>query len=65
MAKGATVTVGGSKPDLPEPYNKVRPPSFLLIYQGCQCAWNMDFVDCIGSCLARLSQAVQATACAH
>ncbi len=23
VAKGATVTVGGSKPDLPEPYNKV------------------------------------------
>ncbi len=24
VAKGATVTIGGSKPDLPEPYNKVK-----------------------------------------
>ena len=26
VAKGATITVGGSKPDLPEPYNKVSLP---------------------------------------
>lgn len=27
VAKGATVTVGGKKPDLPEPYNKVGLPA--------------------------------------
>ena len=24
VSKGATVTIGGKKPDLPEPYNKVH-----------------------------------------
>lgn len=32
VAKGATVTVGGSKPDLPEPYNKVP---FLCNHMVC------------------------------
>jgi hypothetical protein len=34
VAKGAVVTVGGCRPDLPEPYNKV-PWAACLFFQTC------------------------------